>query len=185
MENNPKRIYNNVVEMVGSTPLIKLNKYPKSRGVKCQFFCKLGRYNPGGSIKDRIGYNMILQAQKEKIIKKGYTIVESTSGNTGMGILLTSIVEGYKTTITIADRISNEKISRLSSLGAEVIITPSETKHGDPGNHWTVAQILNKKKGYFHTDQYSNPDNPNAHYKTTGPEIIDQMNKKLDFIFIL
>ena len=126
---------------------------------------------------------MVIQAQKDKLIKKGDTIIEATSGNTGMGILLTSIVEGYKTIITIPDNISNEKISRLSSLGAKVIVTPCENRHGDPGNYWTVAQTLNKKKGFYHTDQYSNPNNPNAHYKTIGPEIIDQMNNKLDFIF--
>ena len=183
MENNPKRIYNDVAELMGNTPLLRLNKYPKSRGVDCQLFCKLEQFNPGGSIKDRVGYNMVKQAQKDGIIKKGDTVIESTSGNTGMGILLASICEGFNTMITIPDKFSNEKICRLASLGAEVIVTPCEADHHDPENYWAMAQAKNKEEGFYHTDQYSNPNNPNAHYLTTGPEIIDQMDKKLDFLF--
>lgn len=184
MEKNPKRIYNNVIEMMGSTPLLKLNKYPKSRNTNCQIYCKLEQYNPGGSIKDRIGLNMITCAENSKTIKKGDTIIESTSGNTGMGLVLTSIVKGYKTLITIPDKFSNEKISRLSSMGAEVIVTPTETDHHDPENYWALAQKLDKKEGHFHTDQYSNKNNPNAHYKTTSLEIIEQMDGKLDYLFV-
>ena len=149
MKPNLKRVYKNVLEMIGSTPLIKLNNYPKTKNINCQLYTKLESYNPSGSIKDRVGLQMIEAAEKTKELKKTDIIVEATSGNTGMGVLLTSIIKKYKTLITISDRNSNEKISKLKAFGADVKITPYEKGHDDPENNFYIAHELSKKKGFL------------------------------------
>lgn len=171
--NSKLRVFENVVETIGNTPIIKLNKIGKKNGIKCQLFGKMEFYNPGGSIKDWIGKNMIEGAEKEKKTNENTTFVECTSGNTGIGVVLTSVVKGYKSIITIPDKMSNEKIIKLQSLGAEVIVCPTELDHHHPESYTGVAHHYGEKQDYIWLDQYNNPYNPSVHVETTGPEIFE------------
>ena len=184
MKTNNKRVYNNVLETIGSTPLIKLNKYPKEMGVQCNVFAKAEFFNPGGSIKDRTGLNMLEEAEKRGDIKPGYTIVESTSGNTGLGLAIACAVKSYKLIITIPDKMSQEKIDLLKSMGAEVILTNFTLPHEHPESYTSIARRLGNQPNHFYIDQYNNEDNPAAHYKNTADEIFNQMEGKIDYIFI-
>ncbi len=184
MENNPKRVYNSIDQCIGSTPMVRLNKVPKNHGVLSQIYVKLEGCNPGGSVKDRIGLNMILEAEKKGLLKKGDTIVESSSGNTGMGLALIGRLRGYKVIITIPDKMSNEKVNRIRAIGAEVIVCPTELDHHHPESYTGLAHALGEKPGYYYVDQYGNQANPDTHYKTTGPEIYEQMEQKIDYVFI-
>ncbi|MGH9434288.1 MAG: pyridoxal-phosphate dependent enzyme [Terriglobia bacterium] len=162
--------YNNILEDIGHTPLIRLNRIPKrSKGevyVKCDFL------NPGGSVKDRIGIAMIDDAERKGLLKPGGTIVEATSGNTGMGLALVSVVRGYKAIFTITDKQSKEKIDLLKALGAEVVVCPTAVPPDDPRSYVSMAdKITRDAPNAYHPDQYHNPANPEVHYRTTGPEI--------------
>lgn len=179
-----KLVYENVVEAIGQSPMIKLNKYPQARGVKCHLAVKADFLNPGGSSKDRIGQFMIEAAERDGLIKPGDTLVENTSGNTGIGLALNAAVKGYKLLVTIPDKMSSEKINTLKALGAEVIITPTSVPQDHPESYISVARRLSAQPGHFHINQYSNEANSDAHYKTTGDEIWDQMDQKLDYVFI-
>lgn len=175
------KILNNILEAVGKTPIVKLNNcVPKSPH---NFFAKVEFFNPGGSVKDRIALKIIEEAERRGDLKPGGTIVEATSGNTGIGIALVAAVKGYKCIIAIPDKMSDEKINTLKSFGAEVIVTPSGVEAEDPRSHYSVAKHYAKTEGAFLTNQYNNPDNVRAHYETTGPEIWDQMSGKID-IFV-
>lgn len=145
MENNPLRVYNNVIEMIGSTPLLRLNTVPKDHGVKCNIFGKLEGYNPGGSIKDRIGLNMIRDKEKKKEIKKGDVVVECSSGNTAMGLALVSALRGYGCIITIPDKMSIMKVNRLKAIGAEVHVCPTDACSKDPENYHNKAHHIGDK----------------------------------------
>lgn len=172
------KVLNNILEAVGHTPIVKLNRcVPKSPH---NFFAKIEYFNPGGSVKDRIALKIIEEAEKRGDLKPGGTIVEATSGNTGMGLGLVAAVKGYKCVIAIPDKMSEEKINTLKSFGAEVIITPAGVEPEDPRSHYSVARDYAKKHGAFLTNQYNNPDNVQAHYETTGPEIWEQMDGKID-----
>jgi cystathionine beta-synthase len=161
---------NNILEAVGRTPLIRLNNITK--GIAAQVWVKADYLNPGGSVKDRIGVLMIDQAERKGLLKPGGTIIEATSGNTGMGLALVAAVRGYKVVFTINDKQSKEKIDLLKALGAEVIVCPTAVEPDDPRHYHQVAQKLAKEiPNAYYPDQYSNPDNPRAHYLTTGPEI--------------
>lgn len=164
--------------------MVKINVLTQRYGIKCQIYGKLEFFNPGGSIKDRIGKNMIEGLEQEGKLNKNTTFVECTSGNTGIGVVMTSVVKGYNSIMTVMDKNSNEKISKLRSLGAEVIVCPTEAAEDDPENYHLKAHTLGEKENHIWLDQYTNPFNPAVHIKTTGPEIYDQMEGKLDYIFI-
>lgn len=169
----------NVIDLVGNTPLIELKKLPKALGIKPQIFCKLELYNPGGSIKDRIAKNMIEYAEEKGIISPGKTtLIEPTSGNTGIGLALIGAIKGYRTIITLPEKMSNEKVSVLKALGAEIIRTPTEAAWDSPESHIGVAKRLEREiPGAIILDQYNNPRNPEAHYFGTGREIKEQLSQ--------
>ncbi len=169
---------NNILEQIGNTPLIKLNKINK--GLKPQIFAKLESANPGGSVKDRIGYNMIIDAELRGELKPGGTIIEATSGNTGIGIALTAAVKGYKCIFVVTSKVSEEKVNYLKALGAEVIVVSNLADPDSPEYYVNVAKRLHKEiPNSFFAYQYSNPSNPEIHYKTTGPEIWRQTDGKI------
>ncbi len=174
------KYYNNILETIGNTPLIKLNKVNK--GLLPHIFVKVESFNPGGSVKDRIGIEIIEDAERTGRIKPGGTIVESTSGNTGMGLAIAAAVKGYKTVFTMPDKMSQEKISNLRAFGAEVIVTPTAVPHESPESYTEVAkQRVRETPNSILADQYENPKNPEAHYKTTGPEIWEQTGGQIDY----
>ena len=174
-------IIENILEAIGKTPVVKLNKITKN--LKCDLYAKCEFFNAGGSIKDRIGFNMVVQAEKEGRIKPGDTLIEPTSGNTGIGLAITAAVKGYKMIITMPEKMSREKEVILKALGAEIIRTPTEAAFDDPKSHIGVAKSLNKKIPNSHIlDQYSNPSNPNAHYNGTAEEILNHFGDELKMI---
>ncbi len=169
---------NSIIEQIGNTPLIKLNKINK--GLKPQIFAKLESANPGGSVKDRIGYNMIADAEEKGILKPGGTIIEATSGNTGIGLAITAAVKDYKCIFVVTSKVSDEKINYLKALGSEVIVVSNLADPEDDEYYVNVAKRLNKEiPNSFFAYQYSNPSNPEIHYKTTGPEIWRQTDGKI------
>lgn len=169
---------NNIIEQIGNTPLIKLNRINK--GLKPQIFAKLESANPGGSVKDRIGFSMIDDAERKGILKSGGTIIEATSGNTGIGLAITAAVKGYKCVFVVTSKVSHEKINYLKALGAEVIVVSNLVDPDDPEYYVNVARRLsNEIPNSFFAYQYSNPSNPEIHYKTTGPEIWRQTDGKI------
>ena len=174
-------ILKDILETVGNTPIVKLNKIGNS--LKCNLFVKCEFFNPGGSIKDRIGKQMIEIAEKEGKIKPGDTLIEPTSGNTGIGLALAAAVKGYKMIITMPEKMSKEKEVVLSALGATIYRTPTEAAWDDPESHIELAKRLNKEIKDSHIlDQYSNLNNPDAHYKYTAEEILNEFNNNLDMI---
>jgi cystathionine beta-synthase len=169
---------NSIIEQIGNTPLIKLNRINK--GLKPQIFAKLESANPGGSVKDRIGYNMIADAEKRGVLKAGGTIIEATSGNTGIGLAITAAVKGYRCIFVVTSKVSAEKINYLKALGSEVIVVSNLVDPDDPEYYVNVARRLHKEiPNSFFAYQYSNPSNPEIHYKTTGPEIWRQTDGKI------
>tara|TARA_B110000438_G_C15716405_1_gene607700 strand:+ start:81 stop:1028 length:948 start_codon:yes stop_codon:yes gene_type:complete len=176
-------ILDNILDSVGNTPIVKLNKIGKE--LECQLFAKCEFFNPGGSIKDRIGKQMIETAENEGLIKPGDTLIEPTSGNTGIGMALAAAVKGYKMIITMPKKMSKEKEVVLKSLGAEIIRTPTEAAWDDPESHIEVAKKLNKQIKNSHIlDQYANLNNPDAHYKYTAEEILKDFNNNLSMIIM-
>ncbi|MHB8876275.1 MAG: pyridoxal-phosphate dependent enzyme [Myxococcaceae bacterium] len=174
------KIHANILSAIGNTPLVKLNKLvgPDDATVlvKCEFM------NPGASIKDRMALHILEKAEKAGLLKPGGTIVENTSGNTGMGIALAAAVKGYRCIFTMPDKMSTEKINRLKALGAQVIVTPTNVAAEDPKSYYeTAKRIARETPGSFYVNQYHNPDNIEAHYLTTGPEIWEQVDGKLDY----
>ncbi len=162
--------YNNILETIGKTPLVRLNRI--AAGLKCQLWAKCEFFNPGGSVKDRIGIAMIEEAERKGLLKPGGTIIEGTSGNTGIGLALAAALRGYKLVFTITDKQSREKINFLKALGAEVIVCPTAVEPEDPRSYYSVAKKLAREiPGAFYPNQYANPANPAAHYRSTGPEL--------------
>jgi len=169
---------NNILEAIGRTPLVRLNRI--AQGLRPQIYVKADYINPGGSVKDRIGVTMIDDAEKRGLLKPGGTIIEGTSGNTGMGLALVAAVRGYKMVFTITDKQSKEKIDLLKALGAEVIVCPTAVEPDDPRSYYSVAKKLAREiPNSFYPNQYDNPMNPEAHYKTTGPEIWEDSEGKI------
>ncbi len=174
-------ILDDILQTIGSTPIVKLNKIAPQ--LNCQLYGKCEFFNPGGSVKDRIGYNMVIKAEKEGRIKPGDTLIEPTSGNTGIGLALAAAVKGYKMIITMPEKMSKEKEVVLKALGAEIVRTPTEAAWNDPESHIEIAKKINKNTPNSHIlDQYANPNNPSAHYDFTAQEIIDSFPNGLDMI---
>lgn len=163
-------IYNSIIDTIGNTPLVRLNKL--NRGIKGEILVKVEYFNPGNSMKDRMAIKMVEDAEKDGLLKPGGTIIEGTSGNTGMGLALAGITKGYKCIFTMADKQSKEKIDILRAVGAEVIVCPTNVSPEDPRSYYSVAKKLNQDiPNSFYPNQYDNMSNWKAHYETTGPEI--------------
>lgn len=170
--------YENVLGLIGHTPLVKLSRL--SKGVKATVLAKMENLNPGFSVKDRIGISMIESAEKAGTLKPGGTIVEATSGNTGIGLALAAAVKGYKCIFVMTDKASVEKSRYLKALGADVVITPVSAKPGTRDHYVSTARrIAAETPNSFYPDQYSHPANPEAHYRTTGPEIWEQTEGRI------
>jgi cystathionine beta-synthase len=173
-----KNVYDNVLQLIGSTPLIKLNKI--TAGFKGDFYAKVEAFNPGHSSKDRIAIHIIEEAERQGILKQGDTIIETTSGNTGFSIAMVSIIKGYECILAVSSKSSPDKIDMLKSMGAKVYVCPAHVKADDPRSYYEVAKRLhNETKGSIYINQYFNKLNIDAHYKTTGPEIWNQTEGKL------
>jgi cystathionine beta-synthase len=169
----PRRTYPTVLELVGHTPIVRLEKL--SREVPGELLAKLEYLNPGGSVKDRIGLAMIEAAERDGRLKPGGTIVEPTSGNTGVGLAMAAALRGYRCIFVMPDKMSQEKISMLRAYGAEVVVTPTAVDPHSPESYYMVSDRLAEEiPGGFKPDQYSNAANPEAHYATTGPELWEQ-----------
>jgi cystathionine beta-synthase len=167
------REYPTILDLVGSTPIVRLDKLSPRGGA--QILAKLDYLNPGGSVKDRIGLPMIEAAEREGKLKPGGTIVEPTSGNTGVGLAIAAAIKGYRCIFVMPDKMSQEKIALLRAYGAEVVITPTAVDHDSPESYYSVSdRIAEEIPGGFKPDQYSNMHNPEAHYEKTGPEIWEQ-----------
>jgi cystathionine beta-synthase len=176
-------IYPTIIDLVGNTPIVRLDRI--SRDVPGDILAKLEFLNPGGSNKDRIGLAMIEAAEREGKLRPGGTIVEPTSGNTGVGLAIAAARKGYRCIFVMPDKMSQEKISMLRGYGAEVVITPTAVEHDSPESYYSVSSRLAEEiPGGFKPDQYSNMSNPEAHYLTTGPEIMEQTGGELDAIVI-
>ncbi len=173
--------YSSILETIGRTPLVKLNRI--GANLECNIYAKCEFLNPGGSVKDRIGYRMVIEAEKSGRIKPGDTLIEPTSGNTGIGIALAGAVKGYRVIITLPEKMSREKQVVLEALGAEIIRTPSDASFDSPDSHIGVAARLQRELPNAHIlDQYSNPANPDAHFEGTGQEILDDLDGKVDMV---
>jgi cystathionine beta-synthase/cysteine synthase A len=176
-------ILNTILEAIGNTPIVRLNKI--GAALKCELYGKCEFLNAGGSLKDRIGVRMIEEAEAEGRIKPGDTLIEPTSGNTGIGLALAAAIKGYKMIITMPEKMSREKEVVLKALGAEIVRTPTEAAWDAPESHISVAQKLNQEIPNSHIlDQYSNPGNPNAHYYGTAEEILAEFDGKLDMVVV-
>ena len=166
------KFYNDVLGLIGNTPMVRINHITKKHKIKAQILGKMESLNPGYSVKDRIGVSMIDWAEKEGVLKKGGTVIEATSGNTGIGLALTAAVRGYKCIFVLTDKVSVEKMRYLKGLGADIVVCPAAAKHGTPDHYVeTAKRISQETPGSFYPDQYNHPANPAAHYATTGPEI--------------
>src|SRR5215213_6075185 len=167
-----------ILDAIGNTPLVKLNKV--TRGVRAQVYAKLEFLNPGGSVKDRIGTGMIEAAEREGRLRPGGTIVEGTSGNTGVGLAIAAAIKGYKTIFVMPDKMSEEKIRLLRAFGARVVITPTDVMPDDPRSYYSVSRRLSEETpNAILAGQYWNPANPEAHYRSTGPEIWRQTGGRI------
>jgi len=173
------KYYESIVDLVGNTPLVRLNNIVEPG--MAQVFAKMENLNPTGSVKDRMAVNMVKRAEAEGLLNPGSTLVESTSGNTGLGLAMVAAASGYRCIVTIPDKMSQEKIDMLKSYGAEVIVTRTDLDHDHPDSYVQVAKrIARETPGGFYTDQYYNMNNPEAHYLTTGPEIWEDTDGQID-----
>lgn len=179
------KILDSILDHIGNTPLVRINNITAAEGIQCELLAKCEFFNAGGSVKDRIGKRMVLDAEASGRIRKGDTLIEPTSGNTGIGMALTAALRGFRMVITLPEKMSNEKVFVLKALGAEIIRTPTEAAFDSPESHIGVAKRLNEEIPNSHIlDQYSNPSNPLAHYDGTAEEILDACDGKVDAIVI-
>ena len=177
------RVYDNILDTIGNTPLVRLNKIAKS--IPGQVYAKVEYFNPGHSVKDRMALKMIEDAEAEGRLKPGGTVIECTSGNTGMGLALACIVKGYKLICTLSDKQSKEKMDILRAMGAEVVVCPTNVAPDHPDSYYSVAEKLSKEiPNSFYPNQYDNLSNYKAHYQTTGPEIWEQTEGKITHFIV-
>uniref|UniRef100_T1J3M0 Cystathionine beta-synthase n=1 Tax=Strigamia maritima TaxID=126957 RepID=T1J3M0_STRMM len=180
-----EKIMPNILHNIGQTPLVQINKIGESYDLKCQLLAKCEFCNAGGSVKDRIGLRMVEEAERAGDIKPGFTLIEPTSGNTGIGLALAAAVKNYRCIIVMPEKMSNEKVDVLRALGAEIVRTPTSARFDSPESHISVAQRLNQEiPNSIILDQYRNPGNPLAHYDSTAEEILDQCDGKVDMVVL-
>lgn len=178
-----KKILNNILSTIGNTPIVELKKTVPEGGH--HFFAKIEYFNPGGSIKDRVAHYIVKDGEETGKLKKGGTIIEATSGNTGVGLAIVGAIKGYKTVFIMPDKVSEEKRAILRAYGAKVIICPTAVEPEDPRSYYSVARkMVELTPNSFYANQYHNPANPLTHYETTGPEIWEQMDKNVDVVVI-
>lgn len=175
------RVYQNLIELVGNTPILRLNNVEKTNNLTGEIYAKLEKYNPAGSVKDRAALEIIEDAERRGILKPGATIIEPTSGNTGIGLAFIARLKGYKVILTMPSSMSEERIKVLKAYGAEVVLTDAVL--GMQGSLDKADEILKQTPGAIIAGQFTNPANVNAHYKTTGPEIWEDMDGNID-VFI-
>src|SRR3989442_11837008 len=176
-------VFDDVPRAIGHTPVVRLNSIGKETGAT--FYAKLEYVNPGHSVKDRIAVQMIDDAERQGLLKPGGTIIECTSGNTGMGLAMVGAARGYRMIFVMPDKVSGEKIKALHALGAQVVTTPTAVAPDDPRSYYSVAQRLKEETpNSFFANQYHNPSNPEAHFRTTGPEISEQIGDRLDAVVV-
>ncbi|MBR1931315.1 MAG: cysteine synthase A [Lachnospiraceae bacterium] len=175
------KVYESITELVGRTPIVHLNKIEKQEQTRAKLYAKVESFNPAGSIKDRIALNMLETAEAEGKLTPGATVIEGTSGNTGIGLAAVCAAKGYKTVIFMPENMSKERVTLLKAYGAEVHLTPKELSMGGSGA--AATELLANTPGAFQPGQGGNPANPGAHFKTTGPEIWEDMDGKVD-IFV-
>ncbi|KAJ6637068.1 Cystathionine beta-synthase [Pseudolycoriella hygida] len=181
---NPK-ILPDILHVIGNTPLVKLNRIPKKEGVKCEIYAKCEFLNPGGSVKDRIGYRMVQDAEAKGLLSPGCTVIEPTSGNTGIGLAMACAVKGYNCLIVMPEKMSNEKVAALQTLGAKIVRTPTEAAWNEPSGLIAMAQKFQHEiPNSIVLDQYRNSGNPLAHYDGTGEEILRQCGGKVDMVVV-
>jgi cystathionine beta-synthase len=177
--------YNNILETIGNTPLVKLNKLMEEHQVPATVLAKIETMNPGNSIKDRMALKMIEDAEKAGILKPGATIIEGTSGNTGMGLAIAAVIKGYKCIFTTTDKQSREKVDALKAFGAEVIVCPTDVDPEDPKSYYSVSsRLINEVPNSWKPNQYDNLSNSQAHYEQTGPEIWEQTEGKITHLVV-
>ena len=174
------KIKNTVTELIGGTPLLRLHKMEEKFGAQAEVIAKVEFFNPAGSVKDRVGYNMVIEAEKEGRLKPGGTIIEPTSGNTGVGIAMTCAARGYKAIMVMPESMSVERRTLLKALGAELVLTDKEL--GMQGSVDKAKEILEEIPGSIIAGQFENPANPQAHYETTGPEIWEDTDGQVDIL---
>jgi len=175
------KYYEDILQTIGNTPMVRLNKVTK--GIRPTVLAKVEFFNPGGSVKDRMAVYMVKEAVRKGFLKPGGTIVENTSGNTGIGLALYAAVKGYKAIFTIPDKMSKEKIELLRAFGAEVVICPTAVPPDSPESYYEVAKrIVRETPNSYLVNQYHNLDNVQAHYRTTGPEIWEQTEGRIDYL---
>lgn len=173
------KIYNNISDLIGKTPLVKLERYSKAENLTCQILAKIESFNPAGSVKDRIAKNMIENAEANGLLRSGATIIEPTSGNTGIGLALICRVKGYRLILTMPETMSIERRNLLSAYGAEVVLTPGT--EGMSGAIKKAIELAEEIDNSFIPSQFDNHANPDIHFKTTGPEIWQDTDGNIDF----
>ena len=172
------KYFDNLTESIGNTPMVVLNKITNK--LPCKVYAKYETFNPGNSVKDRIGLKMIIDAENKGLLKPGGTIIEGTSGNTGLGLAIVAITRGYKCIFVTSDKQSQEKIDILKLHGAKVVVCPTNVEADDPRSYYSVSKKLaDKVPNSWYVNQYDNPSNPKGHYESTGPEIWDQTEGKV------
>lgn len=177
------KVCKNIIEAIGNTPMVRLNKIVKD--LPCEVYAKVETFNPGNSIKDRMAIKMIEDAEKDGRLKPGGTIIEGTSGNTGMGLAIGAVIKGYKCIFTTTDKQSKEKVDALRAFGAEVVVCPTDVDPEDPRSYYSVSSRLVKEiPNSWKPNQYDNPSNSIAHYEQTGPEIWDQTDGKVTHLVV-
>ncbi len=182
-ESEKLRVYNDIIGTIGNTPLVRLNKL--GADLACPLYAKIEFFNPGGSVKDRIGMNIIDDAERQGKLKPGGTVVESTSGNTGVGLAIICALRGYKSVFVMPDKMSQEKIQLLRAFGGKVVITPTSVAPDDPRSYYKVAdRIVAETPNSILANQYHNPENPKSHYESTGPEIWEQTEGKVTDVIV-
>ncbi len=179
----PHNVFDDILGTIGNTPLVRLNRVTKD--VKANVFAKVETFNPGHSIKDRMALRMIEDAERKGLIGPGSTIIEGTSGNTGMGLAIAAIVKGYKCIFTTTDKQSREKVDALRAFGAEVVVCPTDVDPEDPRSYYSVSsRLVSETPNSWKANQYDNPSNAQAHYESTGPEIWAQTEGKVDHLVV-
>lgn len=174
------KFHKDILALIGKTPLVRINNITKQLKIKAPIYAKMESLNPGYSVKDRIGVSMIDWAEREGVLKKGGTIIEATSGNTGIGLALVAAVRGYKCIFVLTEKASTEKVRYLKGLGADIVVCPAAAKPGTPDHYVATAKRISEETpNSFYPDQYNHPENPAAHYRTTGPEIWEDTEGKI------